>query len=306
MKKILIFRWNNLTFDIEKELEKRGHKVFATHRIERKDIKNFDVMVGWNESESSGGADYVRYAKLLGMKTVLLQHGRRGSSRIYPPFNEPYLSDKVCVWGQRDYDKFLEIGTPKEKLVITGTPIFQYLKRFPHKGINIVFSPEHWDIDVDENIIVAAQLRKLKGVNIISKLLKGEHNESYYDNPIVSSRLEEGHLQICAKVLSQADIIVGISESTFELMAEILDIPVVIMDTWIPKSCDKDERYKKYKREYSNACKRTGIEKLNETIYQQLKHPEELRNQRIKVAREEAGIEIENPTKNICDVIEQC
>jgi len=305
MKKILIFRWNNLTWDIEKELEKRGHKVFATHKLDRKDIKKFDIMVNWNESEASGGADYIRHAKTLGLKTILLEHGRRGSSRIYPPFNEPYLSDKICVWGQSDYDKFLEIGTPKEKLVITGTPIFKYLKREEHEGINIIFSPEHWDTDVNENLIVAAQLRKLKGVKIISKLLKGEHNERFYDNPVISSRLHEGHLEKCAEVLNTADLVVGVSESTFELMAEILDIPVVIMDTWIPKACDGDDRYKDYKREYSDACKRTGIEKLNETIYQQLKHPEELREQRRLVAINEAGIEIQDPVKNICDTILQ-
>lgn len=304
--KILIFRWNNLTFLIEKELEKRGHKVFATHQLPRKDIKKFDIMVNWNESEAGGGADYIKHAKTLGIKTILLEHGRRGSSRIYPPFNEPYLSDKVCVWGQRDYDKFLEIGTPKEKLVITGTPIFKYLKpREKHEGINVIFSPEHWDTDVSENLIVAATLRKLKGVKIISKLLKGEHEERYYDNPIISSRLHEGHLEKCAEVLSTADLVVGISESTFELMAEILDIPVVIADVWIPKACDGDDRYKDYKREYSDACKLVKIDKLNETIYQQLKHPEELKEQRTQVAINEAGINIENPTKLICDAIEQ-
>jgi len=299
--KILLSHWNNVLVDIEKGLKKRGHTIL--NRIDK--LKEIDVLVLWQES-SPEARELVKKAHRLGKPVVLVQHGRRGTSRIFPPFNEKVISDKVCVWGEGDKKRHLEAGTPAEKIEITGTTIFQHLKpRKKHSGINIVFSPEHWDREVDENIIVAGQLRELEGVKIITKLLKGFHNPSYYDNPVISDRNEIGHLEICADVLSTADLVVGISESTFELMAEILDIPVVIADIWIPKPCAGDNRYLNYRREYSNACKRVkDIFNLNRVIKDQLRNPQELAEERKRIAVEDGGINIKNPLEKIIKVIE--
>jgi hypothetical protein len=304
--KIVILRWNNITFDIEEELKRRGHEVIAAKMINEDELKKFDVFVTWNEAETSGARDYIRYCNANGIRTVLLQHGRRGSSRVYPPFNEELLSQKVCCWGENDKKRFLSFGIPDMRLKVTSTPIFKYLKpRENHEGINVVFSPEHWDTDVVENQIVAAQLRKLKGVNIITKCLKGEHLENFYDNPVFSKREEKGHLEKVADVLKTADLVIGISESTFELMAQILDIPVIISDIWIPRPCSGDERYLVYKRQYSNACERIkDIDGLNKAIYKRLKHPEFLKEERAQVAIDDGGININDPLKEICDLIE--
>lgn len=307
--RIAILRWNSLTFDLERELERRGHKVFTSKNISEDDLGKFDVVVNWNESEATGqtkwtGRKYVEFCKKLGIKTVLLQVGRRGSARIYPPFNEKILSDKVCLWGEGDKRRLLEVGTPEDKLVVTGTPIFKYLKpREKHEGINIVFNPEHWDNDVVENQIVAGSLRKLKGVKITTKLLEEEHFTNIYDNPVLSNRHSEEHLEICANVLKTADLVVGISESTFELMAEILDIPVIIADIWMPKSCKGDKMYMDYKREYSNACELVKFDKLNEIIYKRLKHPEYLKEERRQISIEDGGINLKDPVSEIIKVI---
>jgi len=133
---------------------------------------------------------------------------------------------------------FVSCGFPKERIVVTGTPIFKKLHKDKHVGLNIIFSPEHWDHDVFENTLVAGQLKRLKNVHVITKILGGEHDPSFYQNPVSSKRNDPEHLKIVADVLSTADLVVGISESTFELMAEILDIPVVIADIWTPKACN--------------------------------------------------------------------
>jgi hypothetical protein len=200
----------------------------------------------------------------------------------------------------------MSVGVPSEKIVVTGTPIFRHLKpRVPHKGINVVFSPEHWDVDVSENLIVADQLRKVKGVKIITKTLQGEQMEELYDNVVSSNRSSPDHLDIVADVLSTADVVVGISESTFELCAQILDIPVVIADIWIPKACDGDDRYKDYHREYSDACLREkDVNKLKEAVYFAIENPDELSEERKKVAISDGGINLEDPLSNIINVIE--
>lgn len=306
-RRILIFRWNNITPEIEKGLIERGYDVTACLMINKKeDIKNFDIIIHWNETAHGESRNFIKYTQKNKKKVVMYQHGRRGTPRVLPPFNEPLLSDVTCVWGKADKDKFLSVGTPEERVKVVGTTIFSHLKpREKHKGTNVLFIPEHWDNDVIENQIVASRLRELKGVNITTKILKGEHKPEYYDNPIISDRRDANHLDIVADVLKTADIVVSPIDSTVELMAEYLDIPVVVAGIWIPKAFINDERYKDFERPYSPACKMVkDIDKLNEVIYQQLKHPEELKKERKQTCIDDGGADIEDPVKAFCDVID--
>lgn len=302
--KILLFDFNNILIDVAKELENRGHTLLQ-HDGKKKTFNSADVIVVWNETELGLWRQWIIDARKAGKRVVLVQHGRRGTSRIFPPFNETLVSDVVCVWSKNDRQRMMSCGVPFSSIKITGTPIFKHLKsRIPHEGYNVVFSPEHWDVDVVENAIVMSKLRRLKGVNLICKLLEGEHEPHLYDNPVISNRKEEGHLDKCVEVLQTADLVVGISESTFELLAEAMDIPVIIADIWIPKACNGDDRYKEYKREYSHACTRTkDLERLNRLIDFQLKHPEVLRKERAEIAIWDGGIDIENPVDEIIKVI---
>ena len=104
--------------------------------------------------------------------------------------------------------------------------------------------------------------------------------------------------------MATADIVVGVSESTFELFAEYLDIPVVIADIWIPKACGNDERYKEYHREYSDGCVRVkDVFKLPEAVEYALKHPEHLREERKKVVLEDGGPG--NPLQRMVDTVNE-
>lgn len=304
--KILLFQWNQVLSGVHEELEKRGHDVVSCLGVRNKeDINDYDVIVHWNESDIGESRKFIQYMIDQKKRVVMYQHGRRGTPRIGPPFNEPLLSDIVCVWGKADKQRFLEAGTPENRIKIVGTPIFQQLKpREKHKGKNLVFVPEHWDTDVPENQILVSILRKLKGVNVITKLLKNEHQPELYDNPVLSDRRSPEHFGIVADVLKTADIVVSTIDCTFELLAEYLDIPTVVSGIWIPKACRGDERYKEYKRPYSKGCIVVkDINKLNEVIYQQLKNPEELKEERRQACIDDGGIDIKDPVKKICDAI---
>jgi hypothetical protein len=105
-------------------------------------------------------------------------------------------------------------------------------------------------------------------------------------------------------VLQQADAVVAISEGTFELLAEIMDIPVIIADIWVQKACNGDEAYKDYYKEYSSACERVkDINKLGDVIKKHIKKPKLLRKERQELAILDGGINIENPTQEIINVI---
>lgn len=300
--KIFIAGWNGVTFDVETELKKRGH-------ILTKDFKNADVVVVWNELVSLGNDKIILDANKRGANTVLLQHGFRGVSRIHAPFNDPLLSKKACVWGQGDVDRLVGLNIPKEKLVITGNPILKHLKpRVKHKGINVLYGPEHWDgngDEVAENFIVASALRKIKGIKVTTKILVGENNQQMYDNPVISNRGLQNHMDIVADVLSTADVVVAIKESTFSLLAEILDIPVIIADIWIPKACMGDDSYKNFPNFFTDACMRVkDLSKLEDAIKYAIKHPEHLREERKRIGIYEGGTDHPNPVDEIINVIE--
>ncbi len=304
--RVQIYNWNNILTEVAEELKKRGHEVDVQYQFPRASgWKKFDVFVFWNGTELGGWKDHAEMLMKAGKKVVLVQHGRWGTSRIFPPFREMPVCDYICVWGEGDKRRMSQAGIPVEKIKVTGTPVLRHLKpREQHMGINVIYSPEHWDQEVVENVIVASKLRNLKGVNITTKILAGEHDESLYDKPVASKRLSPDNLEVCADVLKTADLVVAISESTFELMAETLDIPVVIADIWIPKASSGDIRYKDYQREYSNACTRVkDINKLNETIMSELRHPERLKNERQTAAIEDGGMNLVDPVDNIIQVI---
>jgi len=304
---LAVSNWNGVNDDLILKLRERGHNTYNTIDQKGSDfLKDTDVIVTWNEVHQHGNSEFLEFAKTKGVKTVLVQHGRRGTSRIYPPFNERLVCHKACLWGTEDKRRLTECGNNPDRLYVTGTPIFRHLKeRVPHEGTNVVFSPEHWGDEVFENNIVASALRKVDGIKITTKALNGEHNFSEYDNVIVSDRNTQGHFDIVADVLSKADVVVAISESTFELLAQSLDIPVIIADIWVPKACQGDERYKEYKREFSEGCTLVkDMSKFGDTILNAVKHPEHLRKERAQTVIGDGGTDIENPVDEVIKVIE--
>ena len=297
--KLALYDWNCCLQEVVERLKEK-HTLLEKH-------KDADKIVVWNECAKNGWRERIDHIQGKGGKSILYQQGVWGVDWIRPPFNEPIVSDVVCVWGEGDKKRYISNGVPAEKIVVTGSPIIKHLQpRAEHTGKNVVFALEHWDWgDVVENNIVASELRKLKGVKVITKGLDKENNTFLFDNPVVSSRKDGDHLKIVAEVLSTADLVVAISESTFSLLAEILDIPVVVPDIWVPKPRAGDERYLKFEGLYSNAVTRCKLEDLNETIKYQLKHPEILRAERKQAGIDNAGVGIKDPVQNLINVIEQ-
>jgi len=274
----------------------------AKHFEITSDIFQADRVVVWNEVTPLA-QELITFAHSFDIPVLTVQHGRRGSSRYFPPFNFPIISDKLCVWGKADKEALVKAGHPKEKIAVTGTTIFCHLKpRKKHSGTVVVFCPEHWDREVEENRLTAKELRRLKGVKIITKVIEG-HNLSFYDNPVFSYRDDPRHLEIVADVLSQADIVVSIAEGTFELMAQYLDIPVVVMNEWKPKPFGGDKRYLNYRRLISPAAAQTSLKNLCRTVEEHLSHPEKLQEERKKIVIAEGGTDIANPLKELSNAI---
>lgn len=257
-------------------------------------IERAERVVSWNEVLGEGAA-VINYAVRRGIPSIVVQHGRSGSSRYYPPFNQKIVADKLLVFGEKDRRDLIAAGQDGNKIKVVGTTLFSHLKpRARHRGINIVFSPDHWDTEIDENAQTAKELRKLKNVKIITKLVDG-NDPSYYDNPVFSNRDAADHMEKVADVLSIADVVVGISEGTFELLAQSLDIPVVIMGEWTPKSFGGDPRYKdNYRRIISKASKKATLKTLCQEVKNQIRNPAELRKERSETVIDEGGYNLDS------------
>jgi len=297
--KLALYDWNSCLQEIV-EILKPKH-------ILLKDYQDAEKMVVWNECEHNGWKKRIDYMQERGREVILYQQGIYGADWVRPPFNRPIISDKVLVWGEGDKKRLLKYNVPEEKIIITGSPLVHRLKpRVAHKGKNVVFALEHWDWgDVIENNIVAVELRKLKGPTVYTKGLETENNTFAFQNPVVSKRDTMEHLDIVAELLAKTDLLVAISESTISLFAEILDIPVVIPDVWIPKPRGGIELYTQFEKNCSNAVTICKLEELNDTILHQLEHPEILREERRKAAIENGGLGIKDPVQNIINVIEK-
>lgn len=262
-----------------------------------KGVDDADVVVLWQDvlGIEKGVAEL---AKMKRKKVVVLQHGRNATVDYE---NYPLLADKICVWGTTDYDRMKRLGYEK-RVALTGTDVLSHLKpRRKHEGLNVVFRPIHWDTAyIEENIILRDALRKIKGINVTTKITEA-HNPSDFDNPVYSYRDNFDHLDTCADVLADTDVVVGAGEDgTFEMMAFKMNIPVVIADIWKPKTFLGRPPQE---ATYTRGCKVVSLDNLEEAIRKAATNPFELADERHDVAREEGGVGLGTPADNICKVI---
>ena len=265
-------------------------------------IEQADVVLLWQDVMGYCKS-YAHLAKELKKPIVVIQHGIGAMDDYGPPNNYELLANRVCVWGQNDVDMLKKFGIPPHKYELTGTTIWSHLKpRQKHTGINVLFKPAHWDHEVEENYVVMNELRKMKKINLFTKIHES-HDAGKFVNPIKSDRETVGHLDSCGDVLSRADVVVGIgNEGTFGLMAYTKDIPVVVPNVWKPRTfLDGPTPEMKY----TEACHFVNLENMQKAIWNAIEHPEFRREERKKAAEYYGGVNIENPLDKIIKVINE-
>ena len=237
-------------------------------------------------------------AKLKGKKVVVLQHGRNATVDYA---NYPLVADKICVWGPKDLERLKSYGIDDKRVELTGTDVLYHTKpREKHEGLNVVMRPIHWDCAyIEENIILRDALRKINGINITTKITEA-HNPNDFDNPVYSYRDEGNHLDVCAEVLSKADVVVGAGEDgTFEMMAYTMDIPVVIADI-----CPEPFLGRPPQAVYTNACEVCELADLEKVVLNTIANPDKLKKERWQLAYEEGGVGLPDvPADKIMRVI---
>lgn len=265
-------------------------------------IEEADVVLLWQDVMGYCKS-YAHLAKSLKKPIVVIQHGIGAMDDYGPPNSYEVLADKICVWSQNDVDMLNKFGIPKKKYELTGTTIWSHLKpKQKHNGINVLFKPAHWDQEVEENYLVMDELRKIKGINLYTKIHES-HDAAKFENPVSSDRETFGHLDSCGDVLSKADVVVGIgNEGTFGLMAYAKDIPVVVPNVWKPRNFLNGPTPE---MKYTEACHFVELPNLKNAIFNAIERPEFKREERKRVAEYYGGVNIENPIDNILKVINE-
>lgn len=265
-------------------------------------IDRADVVVLWQDVMGYCKS-YANLAKTLKKPIVVIQHGIGAMDDYGPPNYYPLLADKLCVWSQNDVDMLKRFGISSKKYEMTGTAIWSHLQpKQKHKGINVLFKPAHWDVDVEENYEVMNELRKIKGINLFTKIHES-HDAKKFENPISSDRETVKHLDACGEVLSKADVVVGIgNEGTFGLMAYAKDIPFIVPNVWRPRTFLHAPTPE---MKYTEACHMIKLEDLKKAVFNAIEHPEFRREERKRVAEYYGGVNIENPIERITQVINE-
>jgi len=238
---------------------------------------------------------------------IMYQHGGYiGTNRPYANIFAKYLS-KYLIWGEEQIQFLLGDQVPPEKIVITSTPIFDKLKpRRRHSGTNVLYAPISCRLEWYPNFEMAKELRK-SGLNIITKITNVNEPDKY-DNVICSHVDESWHWDMVIDVLRDADIVVSPEDSTIEMLARYLDIPVVMH---LPEKyetvvgfVDTALKERNVKWVMPGAKRVTRLEDLNGAIRQQLDHPEELRKERQECLRTWGGVGVvKDPLKKIVEEI---
>jgi len=290
--KFLISDHNQVLADVKKALP------------ETKSVEEAYKVIVWQDIISPH-KDIIECAKKLGKETIVVQHGRGGERDYLPPISYPLAADKFLVWGDEAKDKLAEYGIEAIKV---GTTLFSHLKsRKPHTGINIVYEAQKWDgTDVEENIEMMEALKNIcdrNNWNLKAKTVESHRPERYSKYEVYSNRADGNHLKVTAGLLATTDIVVGIEEGTFELFSEYLNIPTICCDIFKPRPFAGDERRKR-KFTFTEAVKTCKLDTLEETIKDQLKNPEELKEQRKEVVRRVGGTDIKDPLKKILEICE--
>lgn len=276
---------------------------------------------------------------------VIVQHGRQATRDYGAPENFKLSADKICVWGQDDYDRMCELGY-KDKTVITGCPYLNRLKpKEIHTDRNIIFVPVRTMHEEPMNLITHWELKKIelthmqdtlrrnydklvnewspnvfnpdaygdtigyhdinKNFRLIAKLTP-LHDKALYSGAInLSEPLHATHIDNCVLLLQNTDVVVSLEEGTFQTLVMAMDIPLIIVKGWKLTQFAGKDYSKDRVELQTPGATHVEMSELTTAIERELAQPCRLSTERKQVVEREFGKLDSDPDKNIINVIKE-
>jgi hypothetical protein len=198
--------------------------------------------------------DYLRLGKVYaeegienGKLVCVVQHGLL-ATRDYLEEDRDLIADKIFLWGKKDYRRMRNLGYPKSKLVVSGCPFLEDigLKQRPiGRSVPLVFfSPRYFPLLGKENAQVLEIMLRKTDCHFLIRTLESDKNIYFYEglrdhfpgrvtvektNPVWRN-----HIPNLIERMRVCDLVVSMDESTGELLAMSMDIPVIcISDVYL-------------------------------------------------------------------------
>jgi len=282
-----------------------------------------DALVLFNDVRGSY-KDIAEVAKKAGKKVYVVQHGR-AATRDYKQF--PLIADKFLAWGKADLERMTQLGYG-DRTEIVGCPITsRILKPRPHDGKYVVFIPINTNKEEPENLQVYYKLLELKyqsaglklanlqrvlaekwekgkqfkdisDINVVAKLLPRHEQQLYHGDTFVSNPDDPRHSEYLFEILSMADCVVTLDESSTEILVMAADIPVVCCDIFeyrdFMKGIDKIT---------TDGVYHCDLESLNTTVKTALRTPAHKQKERAAIVEHELSVSLGDATQNILRAI---
>ena len=165
----------------------------------------------------------------MGKKVIVYEHGF-GALFDYELNNKDFVADGYLALGSESRDSLIRAGVDSNKILVTGNPIYDGIKKTKHTGNEALFVALHWVRDV--RYYNQTVFEQLKGAypqfNWTVKLM--EKTGAVVANKKWISNSDGNILEEIKERLVDYDMVFTPRPSTFESFARLMGIPVYVID----------------------------------------------------------------------------
>ena len=203
-----------------------NHHGFWQWGIPDNELMERDVVFMWSDFPFR---NEVKTLQAIGKKVIVYEHGF-GALFDYELNNRDFVADGYLALGDESRDSLVRAGVDPNKILVTGNPIYDDIKKTKHTGNKALYVALHWFRDVQEyNQIVFNQLREAYPqfdwtVKLTDKTGDISAPKKWFNN------VEDNILEDIEEKLPKYDMVFTPRPSTFESFARLMGIPVYVVD----------------------------------------------------------------------------
>ena len=203
-----------------------NHHDFWQWEDSNSELMDSEVVFMWSDWPFGNAVETLQ---ALGKKVIVYEHGF-GSMFDYELNDRDPIADGYLVLGQESKESLTRAGVDPSKILITGNPVYDDIKKTKHTGNEALFVALHWVRDVSYyNQTVFEQLKGAYPqfnwtVKLMEKTGKMVANKKWISN-------SDGNiLDEIKERLPEFDKVFTPRPSTFESIARLMGIPVYVVD----------------------------------------------------------------------------
>ena len=167
----------------------------------------------------------------MGKKVIVYEHGF-GALFDYELNNRDFIADGYLALGEESKESLIRAGVDSNKILVTGNPIYDDIKKTKHTGNKALFVALHWvdDKSIYNQGTFEQLIKAYPNLDWTVKLID-KSGDVVTDKKKWFNKVEGGGIleDIKAK-LPEYDMVFTPNPSTFESFARLMGIPVYVID----------------------------------------------------------------------------